>query len=174
MHPIAITKELSKLRQTRQITAETFTVAHTLLWRCRPKGADLAQVGYKRLAELAGVARSTAQEAVRRLVELGILVKRRTRLRVAWGHSVASRCWKNIYAWTEDWIAPAAVSEAPCTDTGRRAAVLQQQEKPASERSTGALAAILEAARGLPDLLKARREAMDARWRARYGIPTAG
>ena len=34
------------------------------------------------------------------------------------------------------------------------------------ERSSGALEAMLEAARALPDLLKARREAMEARWRA--------
>jgi len=32
---------------------------------------------------------------------------------------------------------------------------------------------MLEAARGLPDLLKARREAMEAHWRARYGILAA-
>ena len=35
-----------------------------------------------------------------------------------------------------------------------------------ARRSSGALHAMLEAARGLPDLLKARREAMEARWRA--------
>jgi hypothetical protein len=39
------------------------------------------------------------------------------------------------------------------------------QKKTAGERSSGALHAMLEAARGLPDLLKARREAMEARWR---------
>jgi hypothetical protein len=31
---------------------------------------------------------------------------------------------------------------------------------------SGTLHAIMEAARGLPDLLKARREAMEARWKA--------
>jgi len=40
-----------------------------------------------------------------------------------------------------------------------------EQKKTARERSSGALHAMLEAARGLPDLLKARREAMEARWR---------
>jgi hypothetical protein len=40
------------------------------------------------------------------------------------------------------------------------------QKKAATERSGGAIRAMLEAARGLPDLLKARREAMEARWRA--------
>jgi hypothetical protein len=41
-----------------------------------------------------------------------------------------------------------------------------EREKPARERSNGALHAMLEAAKGLPDLLKARREAMEARWLA--------
>jgi hypothetical protein len=40
-----------------------------------------------------------------------------------------------------------------------------ERKKEATERSSGTLGAMLEAARGLPDLLKARREAMEARWR---------
>jgi hypothetical protein len=40
-----------------------------------------------------------------------------------------------------------------------------EQKKAAQERSSGTIRAMLEAARGLPDLLKARREAMEARWR---------
>jgi hypothetical protein len=44
--------------------------------------------------------------------------------------------------------------------------VTQRITKTAQERSSGALGAMLEAARGLPDLLKARREAMEARWKA--------
>jgi hypothetical protein len=47
--------------------------------------------------------------------------------------------------------------------TGRGDA--NEQKKPARERSSGTLHAMLEAARGLPDLLKARREAMEARWK---------
>jgi hypothetical protein len=38
--------------------------------------------------------------------------------------------------------------------------------------SSGTLGAMLEAARGLPDLLKARREAMEARWRGENGGPS--
>ena len=40
------------------------------------------------------------------------------------------------------------------------------RKKPAQGQSNGALHAMLEAARGLPDLLKARREALEARWRS--------
>jgi hypothetical protein len=48
-----------------------------------------------------------------------------------------------------------------------------ERKKEAVERSSGILGAMLEAARGLPDLLKARRAAMEAHWRARYGILAA-
>ena len=53
--------------------------------------------------------------------------------------------------------------------TGRRDT--NERKKPAPERSGGAIRTLLEAARGLLDLLKARREAMEARWRARYSRP---
>jgi len=38
--------------------------------------------------------------------------------------------------------------------------------KDARERSSSTIRAMLEATRGLPDLLKARREAMEARWQS--------
>jgi len=47
--------------------------------------------------------------------------------------------------------------------SGRRDA--NESEKKARERSSGTIRAMLEAASRLPDLLKARREAMKARWR---------
>jgi hypothetical protein len=51
-----------------------------------------------------------------------------------------------------------------------------ERKKEASGRFNGTVGAMLEAARGLPDLLKARRVAMEARWRARYGFsqPNSG
>jgi hypothetical protein len=54
-------------------------------------------------------------------------------------------------------VAPAA----NCADE------IPTNKKPASDRSNGTIRAMLEAARGLPDLLKARREAMEARWRGK-------
>jgi len=38
---------------------------------------------------------------------------------------------------------------------------------------SGAIHAMLEAARGLPDLLKARREAMEVRWRGKMAARMA-
>jgi hypothetical protein len=42
---------------------------------------------------------------------------------------------------------------------------IQARKQEAGEGSKSALAAMLETAKGLPDLLKARREALEARWR---------
>ena len=41
-----------------------------------------------------------------------------------------------------------------------------ERKKPAREQSNGTIRAMLETARALPDLLKARREALEARWKA--------
>jgi hypothetical protein len=54
---------------------------------------------------------------------------------------------------------PGATTGKPCRG------VTQLREKPATKRSSGTLGAMLEAARGLPDLLKARREVLEARWK---------
>ena len=51
--------------------------------------------------------------------------------------------------------------------------VTQPITKEAAERSSGALEAMLAAARALPDLLKARREAMEARWRGEATVRMA-
>jgi len=48
-----------------------------------------------------------------------------------------------------------------------------EQKKAATTRASGTIRAMLEAARGLPDLLKARREVMEARWRDEMAARTA-
>jgi hypothetical protein len=88
---------LRKLLRRGLITPHQFAVADALLWSCRAPGREEAQVSYHRLAKLAGVGRSTAVEAVKRLRDLGVLSWRKTRLRVVWSLGVASRQWRNIY-----------------------------------------------------------------------------
>jgi hypothetical protein len=70
-------------------------------------------------------------------------------------------------------VPAAAVQWLRCStgQTGRRDT--NDQKKPARERSSGALVAMLEAAKGLPDLLKARREAMEARWQGEMAAKMA-
>ena len=92
-----VAKRLRTLLRKGRITPHQYAVADALLWSCRAPGRDEAQISYHRLARLAGVGRSTAVEAVKRLRDLGVLSWRKTRLRVAWSLGVASRQWRNIY-----------------------------------------------------------------------------
>jgi len=92
-----LARRLRTLLRNGRITPHYYAVADALLWSCRSPGRDEAQISYDRLARLAGVGRSTAVEAVRRLRDLGVLSWRKTRLRVSWSLGVASRQWRNIY-----------------------------------------------------------------------------
>jgi hypothetical protein len=92
-----VAKRLRTLLRKGRITPHQYAVADALLWSCRAPGRGETQVSYHRLAKLAGVGRSTAVEAVKRLRDLGVLSWRKTRLRVAWSLGVASRQWRNIY-----------------------------------------------------------------------------
>jgi DNA-binding Lrp family transcriptional regulator len=68
----------------------------------------------KVLARLAGMARSTVIEGIRRLEELGLIQRIRRRVRVAWAGSIASRVVSNAYRLL-----------VPDTETGRRSASKQ-------------------------------------------------
>jgi hypothetical protein len=95
--PAPAAKRLRTLLRKGLITPHQYAVADCLLWSCRAPGRDEAQISYHRLARLAGVGRSTAVEAVKRLRDLRVLTWRKTRLRVAWSLGVASRQWRNLY-----------------------------------------------------------------------------
>src|SRR6516165_2857418 len=97
MDAITVAKRSRKLLRKGLITPHQYAVADALLWSCRAPGRDEAQISCHRLARLAGVGRSTAVEAVKRLRDLGVLTWRKTRLRVAWSLGVASRQGRNIY-----------------------------------------------------------------------------
>ena len=67
------------------------------LWSARKPGSGLLTASLGCLARLAGQARSTAIEGIRRLEELGVIQRIRRRVRVAWAGSVASRVIANGY-----------------------------------------------------------------------------
>ncbi len=103
------------LRSKRLLTAHQAALADVLLWSARRPGSGLLMASLSTLARLAGQARSTATEGIRRLEELGLIQRIRRRVRVAWGGSIASRVVANAYR-----IVPAD------TETGGRPA----REKP--------------------------------------------
>jgi hypothetical protein len=77
-HPVVAAQRLSALRRGGWIDPLTFTVACVLLWECRAKNHDRAQVSLERLAALAGVGLTKTKEAVARLIELGVIAKQKT------------------------------------------------------------------------------------------------
>lgn len=105
----------------------------------------------------------TVQNALRAARELGLL---------EWCHQRVRRAWRSLRGPNRYVL---RLPDSPVATTGKLyRRVTQPKQQEASEGRSGGLKAMLEAAATLPDLLKARREAMEARWRARHGIPAAG
>lgn len=74
-----------------------------MLWTARKPGSGVLTASLAVLARLAGQARSTAAEGVRRLEQLGLLQRIRRRVRVAWiGGATASRQVANAYRLTAE------------------------------------------------------------------------
>ena len=89
-----------RLLTARIITPCDYAVLDALLWRCRRPGRSDLAVDYRSIARLAGCCRDTAIEAVRKLVDIGLIQKIRRRVRVAWGRGreqLASRVIANGY-----------------------------------------------------------------------------
>lgn len=120
--PARIAQRLRRLASGKLISPHDLLVAETLLWACRAPGREAAQISFTRLAKLAGVARSTAVQAVHRLQELGILAREKTRLRVVWSLGIASRQGRNIYR----WIMPA--TESASRPTNKAQVILERKQ----------------------------------------------
>ena len=115
------------------------------------------------LARRARCSVRTVQRALQAAKNLGLVEWTAQRVRAAWRLLRGS----NRYVLKTPEVPVQPGPHGPGATTGQAGrGVTQPITKTARERSSGALAGILEAAKGLPDLLKARREAMEAQWRA--------
>lgn len=97
-----IARRLRQLHRSGELSHAHYAVADALLWSCGKADNPYIQVSYDKLAELAGVARSTVALALKELKRLGVLVWRQTRIRVKW----RSLVWRNIYCFctgSDDW-----------------------------------------------------------------------
>jgi hypothetical protein len=114
---------------------------------------------HRTLAARARCSVRTVQSALQAAKRLGLVEWAATRVRAAWRSLRGpNRYVLNVPASPVRWLRHTA-GKFCRGDTYER-------KKPARERSNGALGAMLEAAKVLPDLLKARREAMEARWQS--------
>jgi DNA-binding Lrp family transcriptional regulator len=94
----AIATRGRQLLRRRLITPHQYALLDTILWGARRPGTATLIASLKVLARLAGQARSTVAEGVRRLEELGLLQRIRRRVRTAWiGGGQASRQVANLY-----------------------------------------------------------------------------
>jgi hypothetical protein len=113
---------------------------------------------HRTLAARARCSVRTVQSALQAARRLGLVEWTATRVRAAW----RSLRGPNRYVLR---VPTGAVQWLRRTGGKLCRRDTNEQKKPAGERSNGSIRALMEAARGLPDLLKARREAMEARWR---------
>jgi DNA-binding MarR family transcriptional regulator len=87
-----------QLLRRRFLTPHQYALLDTVLWAARRPGSATLIASLQVLARLAGQARSTVAEGIRRLEELGLLQRIRRRVRVAWiGGGQASRQVANAY-----------------------------------------------------------------------------
>lgn len=93
----AVMRRARKLLRAGEITHHQFALLDCLTWTCRPTGSDRTAVSYTRLQQLAGMARETVRNALRRFEDLGLLRRIKRRVRVLWGGALASRQATNIY-----------------------------------------------------------------------------
>ena len=140
-----------RLLTARIITPHEYAVLDALLWRCRRPGRSDLAVDYRSIARLAGCCRDTAIEAVRKLVDIGLIQKIRRRVRVAWGRGrehLASRVIANGYAFRAIYTE----STAPAADRGEARIISCKHGAPvkknALERALARLAGVAGLALG--------------------------
>jgi hypothetical protein len=104
----------------------------------------------------------TVQRALQAARDLGLVTWAAQRVRAGWRSLRAS----NRYVLTLPENAVGEGPHGPRATTGQKVRGVTEESKKAGHEGRGVgLAAMMEAARGLPDLLKARRETLEARWR---------
>jgi hypothetical protein len=110
---------------------------------------------------LAGLARCcvrTVQSALQAARRLGLLDWIGQRVTAGW------RVLRGVNRYVLK--VPTAAVEWVKRSTGKSCrGIINVEKKEAQERHNGAIAAMVEAAKGLPDLLAARRKVMEQRWR---------
>ena len=122
---------------------------------------------HRTLAARARCGLRTVQRALQAAKRLGL---------VEWAATRARAAWRSLQGPNRYVLRVPAIAVSWAKRTGGQSARRDtyERKKEAGERSNGALGAMLEAAKALPDLLKARREAMEARWRGALAARLGG
>jgi hypothetical protein len=91
------------LKEMRLLTPHDFAVLDTMLWTMRKPGEAMLEPSYADIARKAGVKRDAAIQAVKKLVQFGLLTKAKQWLIVQWGRqrgNLNARQRPNLYTFT--------------------------------------------------------------------------
>jgi helix-turn-helix protein len=105
------------LRELRLLTPHDFAVLDAMLWTLRKPGEAELEPKYADIARKAGVSRDTAINAVKKLVQFGLITKAKQWVIVQWGRArrnLAARQRPNLYVFTSfplESAPPAASTE---------------------------------------------------------------
>ena len=105
-----------KLKRLRDISSSFYCVWDACVFSFRKYGTSRFRISYQAIARFVGVNRDTAARAMKRFVELGLLIKRKHRLKVEWGDSIASRQDCNTY----EFVLPVTEPYCPAVERDQR------------------------------------------------------
>src|SRR3954447_7830013 len=134
------------LRELRLLTPYDFAVLDTMLWTLRKPGDAALEPSYADIARKSGVKRDTVIQAVKKLIEFGLITKAKQWVIVQWGRkrgNLNARQRPNLYTFTS--FSYESAPPAPSTEMDilvsrvERQAAKEQANTPL-ERALGALA----------------------------------
>lgn len=135
------------LRELRLLTPHDFAVLDTMLWTMRKPGEAELEPSYADIARKAGVKRDAAINAVKKLVQFGLLTKAKQWLIVQWGRArsnLTARQRPNLYVFTSfplESAPPAPSTEVDILVSRVERQIVQKQADSPLERALAAMAA---------------------------------
>jgi Helix-turn-helix domain len=132
------------LRELRLLTPHDFAVLDTMLWTMRKPGEAMLEPSYADIARKSGVKRDAAINAVKKLVQFGLLTKAKQWLIVQWGRkrgNLNARQRPNLYTFTSFPLE----SAAPSASTEMDILVSKVERQAARERANTPLERALAA-----------------------------
>jgi predicted transcriptional regulator len=134
------------LKELRLLTPHDFAVLDAMLWTLREPGHAELEPKYADIARKAGVKRDAAINAVRKLVQFGLLTKAKQWVIVQWGRGrfqKEARQRPNLYVFTTfplESAVPSASTEVDILVSRVERRVMREQADTPLERALAALA----------------------------------
>ena len=135
------------LRELRLLTPHDFAVLDAMLWTLRKPGEAMLEPKYADIARKAGVKRDAAINAVKKLVQFGLLTKTKQWVIVQWGRArgnLTARQRPNLYVFTAfplESAPPSASTEMDILVSRLERQIVRQQADTPLERALSAIAA---------------------------------